>query len=382
MTAVDPQIPQILVERGKQAVEFHRASLKGTSELPGPREAPRGSFLHGFFLPFSLIVATLRDRELRAAYLRLSLLRMLVVLLAAVLLYANGCGPEPDKKPKAGLVVKADEPVKVDVPGVHVDIDPNKQDIVVLGQKVAVPPEQPKPPPKPPPKPEPHVVTVIRTGWKWLLATIAFLSALEGVIVFFTRRYDDWISHHGSRLARIKPEDDIPKVPIVTADLPWLYRKFKRRIRGYVVFAAGVPALYPLRFVPWGGEWIFTFAATLWGWYWLGVFTASKSAHAWADEATAPPPWVIRTLNDRARGRWWTAPLRLYGRAWAWLTRGVNPAAQTFERTPLPFLGLALARIVLSLPALYLLARPIVPIAAGRLCAEGDPHDRFSAPSP
>ncbi|HEY8078950.1 MAG TPA: hypothetical protein VIF62_32685, partial [Labilithrix sp.] len=61
-----------------------------------------------------------------------------------------------------------------------------------------------------------------------------------------------------------------------------------------------------------------------------------------------------------------------------WLTRGVNPAAQTFERTPLPFLGLALARIVLSLPALYLLARPIVPVAAGRLCAEADPHDRFT----
>ena len=40
------------------------------------------------------------------------------------------------------------------------------------------------------------------------------------------------------------------------------------------------------------------------------------------------------------------------GRAWARLTRGVDPAAATFERTPAPFLGLALARVILSLPGL------------------------------
>jgi hypothetical protein len=41
--------------------------------------------------------------------------------------------------------------------------------------------------------------------------------------------------------------------------------------------------------------------------------------------------------------------------------------------------GTADARAVLSLPGLYLLARPIIPVAAGRLCAESDPRDRFSA---
>ena len=34
---------------------------------------------------------------------------------------------------------------------------------------------------------------------------------------------------------------------------------------------------------------------------------------------------------------------------------------------------------VLQLPGLYLLARPIVPVASGRLCAESDPAQRFWA---
>ena len=200
-------------------------------------------------------------------------------------------------------------------------------------------------------------------------------------MVFFSRRWDDWLSFHASRLAKIIPEDAAPTEPKIAFDLKWLYRKVKRRFRGYVVFAAGLPALLPLRLLPTIGPWAFTIAATLWGWYWLGVFSAAKSAHAWADEATALSPRPIRALNDHAARGWVLAPLRLYGRSWARLTRGVNPAVATFERTPAAFLGLALARAFLSLPGLYLLARPIVPVAAGRLCAEADPADRFSAPA-
>ena len=127
-------------------------------------------------------------------------------------------------------------------------------------------------------------------------------------------------------------------------------------------------------------------AATLWGWYWLGIFSAAKSAHAWADEATAPPPFPIRELSGRVSRGALVAPLRIYTRVWARLTRGMNPAAATFERSAAAFLGLALARVFLSLPGVYFLARPIVPVAAGRLCAESDPADRFStsdrAPTP
>jgi hypothetical protein len=69
-----------VIEREKDALAAHRAALRG-SELPAPNDAPRGTFLHGFFLPFSLIVATLRDPQLRGPYLRLTLLRGLLVVL-------------------------------------------------------------------------------------------------------------------------------------------------------------------------------------------------------------------------------------------------------------------------------------------------------------
>ena len=293
----------------------------------------------------------------------------------------------------------------VNVPGLHVDLDEDKDQasVTLLGQPVPVTnvdeaatnpgpaPDRVAEPPVPPPpadeaKPEPppslarRAWSRVRTSWRWLLALFAFLSTAEGVVVFFSRRWDDWLSFHASRLVAIVPEDETPKTPKIAVDIRWLYRKMKRRFRGYVVFAAGLPALLPLRLVPTAGPYLFTIGATLWGWYWIGVFSAAKSAHAWADEERALSPAPIRTLNERVSPHFVFAPLRWYGRTWARITRSVNPAATTFERSPAAFLGLALARVVLALPGLYLLARPIVPVAAGRLCAEADPAERFSLP--
>lgn len=446
-----------VVAREKLALAAHRAALRG-SELPPPNDAPKGTFLHGFFLPFTLIAKTMRDRELRAPYLRVALLRGLVVAIIGAIAIARGSisprekshGPGPsvvvhkskhDKSKREGGEKHA--PVHVDLPGLKVDLDDDHEDpkVSVLGKELPVvvddesaPPaastpaastpaasapaastpvasarivpsgiprptiEAPmiEPPaiappegrstaedaaPKEPPSRARRAWNVVRHSWAWLLALVAFLSAVEGVVVFFSRRWDDWLSFHASRLAAIRPEDETPKTPQLALDFGWLYRKLKRRVRGYVVFAAGIPALLPLLVVPRAGEVLFTLAMSVWGYYWLGVFTAAKSAHAWADEAEALPPMPIRTLNERVSPSAAFAPLRWYGRLWAKITHSVNPAATTFERSPAAFLGLALARVILSLPGLYLLARPIVPVAAGRLCAEVHPAERFSAPS-
>lgn len=390
-----------LVEREREALAAHRASLRGASAIPPPDRAPRGTFLHGFLLPFSLIATTLRDRELRVPYLKVTAIRAAVVIAIALAAFSGN----KDKRrghdfqvgtPKAAVVTdrhrkEKHTPVKVDIPGVHVDLDPNnhKDEIVVLGQKVPVVDEngaidaQSQPveaAPPPPPTMLGRAWMQVKDRWAWILGLVAFLSGAEAVVVFLSRRYDDWLSFHASRLARIRAEDDAPKERKIALDLPWLYRKLKRRIRGYVVFAAGVPAFLPLRLIPVAGTLAFSIALTLWAWYWLGVFTAAKSAHAWADEATAPSPRPIRMLNDRVSKGFFVFPLRLYGRAWAWITRSVNPAAATFERSPAAYLGLALARAILSLPFLYLFVRPLVPVAAGRLCAESDPGARFSEP--
>ncbi len=349
----------------------------------------RATFLHGFLLPFALIAATVRDAQLRGPYLRLVLVRSAIVALLGAAAIANGniSSARKGKSPPSGIVVstskgpegkKKPHPVHVHLPGIKVDIDPDhdQANASVLGQQVPVSTGNDEPPPQLPPP------SGLARSWAWLLALVAFLSAAEGVIVFFSRRWDDWLSFHASRLAMVRPEDETPKEPRIAFDLKWLYRKGKRRIRGYVVFAAGVPALLPLRLVPTVGGWLFTIALSLWGWYWLGVFTASKSAHAWADEGIAPSPLPIRHLAQRVSSGRLVTPLRLYARLWARLTKGVNPAAATFERSPAAFLGLALARVFLSLPGLYLLARPIVPVAAGRLCAESDPQNRFAMGPP
>jgi hypothetical protein len=395
-----------VVDREKHALSTHRAALRG-SALPRPSDAPKGTFVHGFFLPFTLIVATLRDRELRGPYLRLVLVRgFIVVVIGAIALAKGNIHPRDKSKasatsgggPHIGVTVHKHEkgepptpPVHVDMPGLKVDLDDTngQASVSVLGQQVPVTNVEhaPDPPaaeaaPAPPPSWLRRTWSMIRVSWAWVLALVAFLSATEGFVVFFSRRWDDWLSFHASRLAAIRPEDDVPKTPKLAIDLGWLYRKMKRRFRGYVVFAAGIPALLVLRVVPVAGEVLFTIALTLWGWYWLGVFSAAKSAHAWADEDKALPPVPIRALNERVSKHFVFAPLRWYGRVWAKITHSVNPAATTFERSPRAFLGLALARVILALPGLYLLARPIVPVAAGRLCAEADPEDRFSVQPP
>ncbi len=379
-----------LIYREKRALAAHRDVLRGGG-LPLPSEAPKGTFLHGFFLPFSLIRGLMRDAALRGPYLRVVLVRALLVGVVGTVAIAGGDVRESGDPEDIVVVHRSTDPHAgptrvdgVDALGMHIAFDDTRDeaDVTVLGQHVRVQTKKEAktaPVAEPPPSLRGLLFRDLRSGWTWLLGFIAILSAAEAVIVFLSRRWDDWLSHCASRLASIRPEDDEPKVPRLALDIPWLYRKLKRRIRGYIVFGAGLPMLLPLRLVPSVGHWLFAVAAMFWGWYWLGVFSAAKSAHAWADEDRALPPAPIRTLNSFPARRF-LAPVHWYGRTWARVTRSVNPAATTFERTPAAFLGLALARVVLSLPGLYLLARPIIPVAAGRLCAEADPTGRFTAP--
>ena len=384
--------PQAIVARERSALAAHQASLRGGA-LPAPKSAPRGTFVHGLMLPLSLFVATLRSRELRAPYLRLVAIRGVILATFAVLALASG--GSADDAPDKAVMVSYDgdkdgkgEPINVDWPGLHVHLDETKQqsDVTVLGHKVPVTQVGPgAAPPAAAPAPTSRWGAMrdgIKRGWKRVVAFVGGLSVAEGFIVFFSRRWDDWLSFYISAIAGIRPESAEPPVRRLAFDLKWIWRKLKRRIRGYVIFGSGMPLLYLLTLVPAVGGWLFGIAITLWAWYWVGVFTASKSAHAWADDGTAPPPLLVRSFNARVARGWWLWPLRVYGRAWAWLVRGVNSAAATFDRSPAPFLGLALARAVLALPGLYLLARPIVPVAAGRLCAESDPGDRFVTDPP
>src|SRR3954454_23280541 len=94
-------------ERERSSIAAHRAAMQGSS-LPPPTRAGNGTFLHGFFLPFSLIVATIRDPMLRGPYLRVALLRGLIMVLVGVLAIANGnISTQKPKVASGGLVIHA-----------------------------------------------------------------------------------------------------------------------------------------------------------------------------------------------------------------------------------------------------------------------------------
>jgi hypothetical protein len=204
------------------------------------------------------------------------------------------------------------------------------------------------------------------------------LSVFEWFVVFASRKWDDRASFDLSRLVHTRPEDEVRPVAKLTFDPRWAYRKGKRKARGYAVFFGGFPLLALLRLVPGVGHFLFGAAVSLWGYYWLGIFTVAKSAHAWNDGDRAKEALPLRALRSAAYRTRLLVPVRPYVRAWAWVTRDLYGPAEAFERTPAPFLGLALARALVGLPVVYLLFRPIFPVCAGRLLAEHDPRDRFS----
>lgn len=357
------------------------------------------SFWRGFRLPFELIVATLRDAELRAPFVRLFVVRAAIVGALFAAAASNGEFSK-QKNLEPHVTVRRDgdgthpaEAVNVDLPGLHLHLD-SAQDagaVQILGRDVPIDmgeaqraaddrAAEEQAGKDVPDTVVTRVVHRAKYGWKWLLAAVTFVSVMEGLVVFFSRRWDDWLSHHGARLAGIVPEEDDPKPRKLAMEFRWLYRKSKRKIRGYLQFAIGLPLLLPLQAIPGIGPYVFGAFAAVWGWYWLGVFTAGKSAHAWGETHASPIP--VRVFTNYVPQRGYAAPVRWYGRAMYRVTRDSHAAAVTFERDPAAFLGLALARAFLAAPFVYLLARPIVPLAAGRLCAEADPERRLFAPSP
>lgn len=398
-------VAQALVGRERVALDVHRASIRG-GHLPPPSAAPRGTFVHGLLLPLSLLAVTLRSPDLRRPFLRLFAVRMALLVVLGAIAASQAGSDDETKTPGVHVVAssqpsddddddddgedgdEAQKPVDVDVPGFHMHFGDAGGEMQILGKDVPVETTSRRHGKAlrvadAPPAPEPttrfgRLRAAVARGWARIVAIVATISIVEGVIVFFSRRYDDWLSFYISGLAGIRPESAEPPVRRLALDLKWLLKKLRRKIRGYLLFGSGLPLLYLLQVVPRVGSYLFAIAVTLWAWYWGGVFTAAKSAHAWADEGTAGPPRMVASWNARFARGFWAWPMRVYGRIWARVVRGINPAAATFERSPAPYLGLAVARAVFGLPGLYVLMRPIVSVAAGRICAEADPGKRFS----
>jgi hypothetical protein len=202
-----------------------------------------------------------------------------------------------------------------------------------------------------------------RLGW-----LLSIVLGAQWLVVALTRDWDDQLS---ARIAEVAgaPVEEAPARPRVRLDLRWVWRKLKRRIwaglamlPGFVVIGAVVRPL--------SGTWLeaplSTALGAAWTFYWWTVGTTSKTASAWANEATARPPFFLRGVL-RLTERW--APVRWIGRLWASFTRRLYPPAEALEGCPRELAGLSLARLIGGLPLVSLSLRAVVPVAGALLMA-------------
>lgn len=208
----------------------------------------------------------------------------------------------------------------------------------------------------------------------WVTLLISSLVIGQWVTLAFTREYQAPTARTVSELIGIEPEDD-DAAPRFRLDLKWLRRKAGKRARGFLVVLPGFFLLAPL--------WLVTkvlrvdvvvMPVALFGWtaYWWLAFTAARSARAWEGEATAPAPGPVRWwVRQSERGGLWRLFFpRWIGRVATRLLRRESAPAAAMERAPVPFLGLALARAVTSIPLIRLFFRPLFDTAVAELLVQ------------
>jgi hypothetical protein len=293
--------------------------------LEAPREASPGArFGYGAGLPIALLRALWADPALRRYYLRVKLVQLSAVIVGTIAFaFLFGIGESLEGKHGAVEV-----------------------------------------------KMSTHGAAAIASSF------YAVVAGLEWTVTALSRQYDDQISRAVALLTRTPPEDPDLK-PEVHIDVPWMWRKAKRRLRGMRVFFSAAPLLaLPLQ-IPRVGPWLNGALTFAWGLYWTMTFTASKSRTAWNEEGTAADPWFLRRasafVERYAILRWWLP--RLYVRLWRRLTQAVASPCACVERAPLQLLGLATSRGMIGVPGVYLFLRPLYPVAAARINLANAPDE-------
>lgn len=234
--------------------------------------------------------------------------------------------------------------------------------------------------------------------WARLLSLYTAMSIFEAVIIAFTREHHDGLSYAVSAVVGAPPEEDIAR-PRVRLDVDWLVTKMKRRVQGGIILLVSVlpfgvlisVAVAPIALAladRLGGRALVAFLANapaqlfvlVAGAYWLGVFTLGKTAHAWRDEIVSDPFFL----------RWSDAAADAYPRLCGWLhlyTRVLRRAlgrarrpAHVVEAAMFETGGLVLLRVLISAPGLYLLLRPLIPVAATVVIAARSPETLSGLP--
>jgi hypothetical protein len=214
------------------------------------------------------------------------------------------------------------------------------------------------------------------------------LSIDQWIVIALWREHHDALSHDVAVLVGV-PSDvyadgaAVDVKPRVRLDVDWLIDAFKRRARGaLIVFLTLTPlafalslALGPLLHAALGGlhhdeladaalASIPNLVAFVGGAYWLAVFTIGKSGHAFRDSVDGDP-FFLRVLDRIVRkAPRLFAPLGFYARAVRRVLGVVGRPAYVTEAAPWEACGLVLCRVLLSVPAVYTIIRPLLPVAS------------------
>ena len=291
-----------------------------------PREARLRRLLFGFALPFGVLAATLRTPAVRARYLRVTAIQIAVLLPTGIFFLFES---EP--------ITRALE----DAGGSP------------LSATLAV------------------IATIVST-----------LSVIEWIIIALSRQYHELLGAMAAATTGAAWDPHLAP-PRIALDLPWLWQKLRRRVRGVLLFASGIPLLALLRLAPFGGRTLYAVGTTLWACYWVSVFTLANTRRAWESTSTAGP-WFVRAAEAVGTIPVLGAPMRWYGRTWRRVTTSVHAACASFEQAPYEAAGLAAARAISSLPCIYLFVRPVLGVAAAHALGVADANDpaRALAPPP
>jgi hypothetical protein len=273
---------------------------------PPPRASRVRRFLYGAALPFGLVAATLRTKEIRSRYLRVTGVQIAVLVAVAIVFFIN-----------SHRLAKAIQ----------------DEDGGAAATTLAI------------------IATIVST-----------LSVIEWIIIALSRQHHELLAAMCAATtgATWAPLTAPPKIAL---DFAWLKKKLSRRIRGLLLFVSGIPPIALVYFAPRLGDKLYAVLTTAWGFYWISVFALANTEAAWT-RVDARGPWFLRAAIALGKVPVIGWPARLYVRIWWRVSRSVHPACTAFELAPYEAAGLAVARSICGLPGVYLFMRPVFGVAA------------------
>ncbi len=290
-----------LWSRAREEALYAKGHVLGMEHRAPPADAPLRRFVYGAALPFHVMRAVLAVPDARRAYARVMFWQLLAMIPVGIVV----CWMSIDSDDKHGFA-------------------------------------------------------------HWLALASAIFSALsiaEWIIVALAREYHDHLSFAAAALTGA-PHTLPTAAPRVHLDVGWLWLKGKRKLRSLLLIAVAVPFCFLLSLVPRAGDWLYGIALGLWTFYWLSVFALANSDLAWHAPLVPREPFFLRASTQASRVPVVGAPFLLYNPIARRVTRSVHHACQSFEEAPWEGAGLAFIRTVFGIPGLYLLTRPLMPVAA------------------